>query len=345
MLAIAALGMGVPVVAGLMLGKEEVGVTVGLGAILLAGTPTGATTSASAPVPSLIQAVAPALAAVTAATAITRLPLPDIMLILLTAVAALLSGYSRPIAGVAIRFIIYLVLSVGFLDGRSTHQGVAALIFGSGALWNIVLRSILSGGGRSRERPAHDGRRATTDAQRRAHFRRTLHRLEGWQFPLRLALGLVIASGLRHLWPAHHLYWILLTVALLTQRPIEHVPVKTVQRLVGTIGGVALTGAILFGFSSPVALGLVVCLLATVLPLARAQSYLLYAILSTPLILLVLDIGKAITPALLADRLIATLAGGLTVMVLNVLVDRLLPARTNDGGRLTPERTGTQTGR
>lgn len=66
------------------------------------------------------------------------------------------------------------------------------------------------------------------------------------------------------------------------------------------------------------------------MPLARARNYLLYAVVSTPLILLVLDIGKPIASALLTDRLIATLAGGLTVMTLNVLFDRLLAASAGD---------------
>jgi hypothetical protein len=332
MLLIAALGMGAPAVVGLMLKHAEAGFTIGLGAILLVGT--GG--SAAAPPPPLSQTVAPALIAVAAATAIAGLPQPDIALILLAAVAALLSGYSRPIAGGAIRFIIYLVLSVGFLDGAPAHRGAAALIFGSGALWNIALRGLLSGGGSNRQGAAQKTQQGPTNAQRRAHFRRTLYRLEGWQFPLRLALGLGIASGLRQLWPTHHFFWILLTVALLTQRPIEHVPVKTVQRLAGTLGGVALTAAILFCLSSPIALGSVACLLATVVPWARARSYLLYAIVSTPLILLVLDIGKPITPALLTDRLIATVAGGLTVVALNLLFDRLLAASAGS----SPERPG-----
>lgn len=88
MLLIAALGMGAPVVVGLMLKHAEAGFTIGLGAILLAGT--GGSTAA--PPPPLSQTVAPALIAVAAATAIAGLPQPDIALVLLAAVAALLSG-------------------------------------------------------------------------------------------------------------------------------------------------------------------------------------------------------------------------------------------------------------
>jgi uncharacterized membrane protein YccC len=149
------------------------------------------------------------------------------------------------------------------------------------------------------------------------------------QFPLRLALGLGIASAIRHVWPAHHYYWVVLTVALLTPRPIEHVPVKTVQRLIGTIGGVAVAAVILVGFTSWVALAVLACLLAVSVPIARARSYLLYSVVVTPLILLVLDLGHPVPLALLGDRLVATLAGGAIVIAGNILFDRLLVRDAN----------------
>lgn len=330
LLLIAALGMGAPVAIGLVLHQMQAGFTIGLGAILLAGTPRGNGVGATSPTPSPGQTVAPALIATAAATLIAALPQPDSALILLAALAGILTGYSRPVAEAFIRFIVYLVLSFGFLDGAPAHRRTAALIFGLGALWNIALRGILAVPRSNLVEAGQGTRPAPTRAQRRAYFRRTLHTLEGWQYPLRLASGLAIGSGLRHAWPTHHYYWILLTIALLTQRPIEHVPVKTVQRLTGTIGGVALTAGILIGLSSPVVLGTIVCVFATVVPWARARSYLLYAIVSTPLILLVLDLGKPVAPALLVDRLVATFIGGFVVMALNALFDWLLAVRRGD---------------
>lgn len=43
----------------------------------------------------------------------------------------------------------------------------------------------------------------------------------------------------------------MLAVVLLTQRPIEHLPVKTVQRVIGTIAGVGVTWLIVTGVTSP----------------------------------------------------------------------------------------------
>jgi hypothetical protein len=326
---IAALGMGVPVAAGLLLGYGSAGFTIGLGAILLAGAPSSAGPVREDSRPGL--AVLPALLAVMLATLVGGRMWSDAAVILLVSIAGLLSGYSRPLAVASIRFSIYLVLSASFLEGAAGHRGPAALIFGLGALWNIALRTLLA----ERTRVpagAPPERRMPTAAQHRAHFRKILRTLDGWQFPLRLALGLGIASGIRHAWPAHHYYWVLLTVALLTQRPIEHVPVKTVQRLIGTIAGVAVAAVILASFSSYVALAVLACLLAILVPVARARSYLLYSVVVTPLILLVLDLGRPVPLGLLGDRLVATLAGGAIVIAGNIAFDRLLARRPTPHG-------------
>jgi cytochrome c oxidase subunit IV len=318
---IAALGMGVPLVVGWALGRLDAGLTIGLGAILLAGA-AEASSAASPDGRSAIAALVPALLAALAATAIGGASWSDPAMIALASLAALLSGYSRPLAVAAIRFAIYLVLSVGFLDGAGGHRGDVALVFGLGAMWNIALRWLLA-----RHEPveaAPPPGRVPTRAQRTAHFRKTLRTLAGWQFPLRMGAGLGIGSVVRHGWPAHHFYWIMLTVALLTQRAIEHVPVKTVQRLLGTFAGVGLAWAILAEVHGWVMLAGAACVLAAIMPVARTRSYLLYAIVVTPLILLVLDLGRPIAPGLLVDRLVATFIGGGIVIAGNVVLDRVM---------------------
>lgn len=338
-LAIGALGMGVPVAAGLLLGQPHAGFLIGLGAVLLAGGPTEPGTETSGGKGARLLGMAlPALAAVAAATLLARLAAPDTARILLITLAALAVNHSRPLAAAAIRFNIYLVLGGSLLDGGPGHGGSAALIFGLGALWNILLRLLLDKG-RPAAPAAAPARRAPTPAQRRAYFRRQIRTLAGWQFPLRLAIGLGIASLLRHAFPAHHYYWIVLTVALLTEVRIEPLPTKTLQRLLGTLGGVALAWLLFALASGPVTLGIVAAILAALVAVARARSYLLYAILSAPLILLVLDLGKPVAAGLLIDRLVATLAAGAIVVALNLLFERLpltapaTPRRAPPSGR------------
>jgi len=325
--AVAALGMTVPVLIGLAIGRPEVGFTIGLGAMLLAGeTPPSGAAAQERPSPS--NAVLPAALAVGLATLIAGGLWTDVAMIALAGVAAAISGYSRPVGVGAIRFIIYLVLSVSLLDGAGDHRGWAALVFGLGALWNIVVRLMLARRrpDTSAATPAAPPVRTPTPAQRRAYWRRTMKTLDGWQFPIRLVAGLGMASVLRHLWPSHHYGWIVLTVALLTQRPIEHLPVKTIQRTLGALLGVGVTWAILAGVTSPILLGGLICILATIAGIARARSYLVYAVASTPVILLVMDFGKRVDPSLLTDRLVATLIGAAIVIVGNVLLDRLTRA-------------------
>lgn len=330
-LAIGALGMGVPVATGLVLGQPHAGFLIGLGAVLLASSPGETTTGSTASKGARLLAMAlPALAAVVAATLLAWLPAPDGARIALVALAALAVNYSRPLAAAAIRFNIYLILGGSLVDGAPGHAGSAALIFGLGALWNILLRLLLEG---SRSVPmvaAARARAEPTPAQRRAYFRRQIRTLAGWQFPLRLTIGLSIASALRQSFPSHHYYWILLTVALLTEVRIERLPAKTLQRLLGTLGGVALAWLLFTLASGPIALGIVAAILAALVPVARARSYLLYAIVSAPLILLVIDLGKPVAAALLIDRIVATLAAGAIVVALNQLFGRLdldAPAR------------------
>lgn len=326
-LLVAAFGMGVPVVAGLWLGRAEAGFTVGLGAILLSGA-TGGAAAPSRDRDRPSAAIFPAMLAVTVATLIAGRSWTDAAMIGLVSIAALSSGFSRPFAIGAIRFAIYLVLGAGFLDEAAAGHRDAALVFGLGALWNIVLRGLLADRSPKPDEPMQ-ALRVPTPAQRRAHFLKTLRSPAGWQFAARLAIGMTAASLIRHLSPDRHFYWIMLTVVLLTQRPIERLPVKTVQRLIGTIGGVGITWLIVTGVTSPTKLAALACLLGTLVPVARARSYLLYSIVATPLILLVLDLGKPIEVALLTDRVVATIIGGALVIAGNIAADRLLNRRAS----------------
>lgn len=319
--------MAVPVALGLVLWNPRIGFTIGLGAMLLGGGPANDLVEAIAPTPA--SALLPGLVAVVAATMIAGHRWTEAAMIALTTVAAAISGYSRPVGVAAIRFIVYFILSLTLVEAAGAHGRGAALVFGVGALWNVALRMLLAGKRPSAAAPAG---RVVTARQRRAHLRRALRSLAGWQFALRMMVGLTAASVLRHLAPTHHYGWIVLTVALLTQRPVERVPVRATQRLFGTVLGVALTGLLVavagagIGGTTPGSIGLavVVCALAAVVPLMRLRNYLAYSALAAPVILLVVDFGRPVEAALLIDRLVATLVAGAIVVALNLAVARAL---------------------
>ncbi|WP_232318228.1 hypothetical protein [Sphingomonas sp. TDK1] len=214
--------MAVPVAVGLLLGRVDAGFLIGLGAVLLVGGTSNDAVSGGSPALHLVAMALPALVAVAAATLIAALPLPDPALILLVGGAALSVNYSRPLAAAAIRFNIYCVRGFTLVEGSAAHRTSAALIFSCGALWNIGLRLMLDYRRRGEPAPPHPARRQPTSNQRRAHFRKQLRSLTGWQFPMRLAIGLALASMVRHADPAHHFGWTLLTVALLTENAVAH---------------------------------------------------------------------------------------------------------------------------
>lgn len=330
-LALAAFAMGVPVLAGFALGKPSIGLVIGLGSMLLANETPGQAAESSH---GMGAAIVPALLAVPVALLLGRVAWGDAAMIGLSVAAATLVNWSRPAAGGAVRFIIFLILNLGLAASGSggAHRGDAALLFGLGALWRAVLRRLF--GARHVPAPAAAAppARVVTPRQRRIHFRRTLATLQGWQYPIRLGLGLTAAVLLRDLWPERHFGWVVLTIALLTPRAIEHLPVQITQRVAGTLGGVVLAGAILHLAPGHWALAAAVVLLGVAAPLARAGNYALYCVLSTPVILLAMDAGSEGTDGLLVDRLIATLGGAAVIFAANVAMDWWLsaPARRAD---------------
>ena len=320
-LATAGIGVSGPILLGVATGHLSLGLTVGLGALFLSGggDPAGTGRWRSAAVGAAL-----ALLAVAAALLTVQGPAPELTMVGLAFVAAMVSGYSRAVGAVAIRAIIYLVLCVTLLEGAGAHRPVVAAVFVAGAGWNILVRTIMAG--RAAPEAAEAGRCRPTQRQLWNNWRRGLTTWSGWQFPVRLTAGLAAACGLRDLWPEHHFGWIVLTTALLTQRPLEAFPLRLLQRTVGTAAGVGLAWLLLSDRLAPAMATALIAGLASLASLARMRSYLLYAALSTPVILLVMDFGRAVDPKLLADRLIATGVGAGLVLVGNLLSSRLSPS-------------------
>jgi uncharacterized membrane protein YccC len=162
-----------------------------------------------------------------------------------------------------------------------------------------------------------------TMRQKYVRWRRSLTGSAGWSYPIRLVPCIAIAAAIDVGWPSHHLHWIGLTVAILTQRQVEHMPVKTTQRALGTAIGVVMAAFTLRSELPSWALAGVVGILAGARPLLRVRSYLAYSAVMTPLIILVIDAGRAPDSGLLLDRLVATLIGAALVIGTNLLMIRL----------------------
>jgi hypothetical protein len=324
------LGMGGPVLVAAVAGQLPLGLAASLGGLAMSGVALGQ--SAKAQVRGLALAFAPVAVAATAASLAAGQvqdhgAMSDVMIVLLAGLAAMIGNLSRDLAIASVRFVLFLIISVSATQAAPNRLGFLFLIT-LGAIWASAVSLSLGALVRARRHldPGTDrlAAPAPTSAQRYRRWTQSLAHLSGWQYTLRLVLCLAIAGLLRWLWPAHHLYWIALTIALLTQRQLEAFPVRTTQRAIGTTLGV-VGASLLLAFRPPAwDLAIGIGLLAGIRPLLRARNYLAYSAVMTPLIILIMDAGEPIAAGVLIDRLIATLVGAALTIAANLIFRRPL---------------------
>jgi hypothetical protein len=224
------------------------------------------------------------------------------------------------------RFVLFLLIAVNFTQSTPYHVAAVGLM-AAGAAWAFVLNLGLGVAMRAvgliRVSSEVAATAQPTAAQKRERWLLSLRELAGWQYVARLSICLAIGETLSLLWPEHHLYWVTLTVAILTERALETLPIKATQRALGTLIGVAVAG--LINAYQPSAWGLVIIigLFAGARPLLRARNYFAYSILMTPLIVLIMDFNAPPGAAVLLDRLVATLIAVMLVIGANVAASRM----------------------
>jgi hypothetical protein len=321
----AGLGMAVPVAVGLAIGQPGAGFAAAVGGLMVGALPPEK--DALEQLKDLGLALGPAAAAILATVLIGRPgPHEEVLVVLLAALASLVGGFSRTMVIAAYRFVLFVLITVA-VAGEVPDRAVLLVPFALGLAWtgaaNLVLGA-LARALRRKPRPEPEMPPAIPFAKRYAHWRRGLSHLAGWQYTLRLTACLALAFALARVWPEHRLHWIAVTVVLLTERTLDPLPVKTTQRAIGTLVGVVIA-AVLGGWGSPFALVASILVLATARAALRLKNYLLYTIVTTPLILAVLDAGAPPDRGLLEDRLLATLAAAALVLTANAVMRRWLP--------------------
>jgi hypothetical protein len=253
-----------------------------------------------------------------------------VALVLLSAIAATISGFSRVVAVEATRFVVFLTivsaLPIPPASPDPWRPVVFFLLIVTGALWTALLSFFL--GMALRDRATRSGApnepaQSPTLRQKYIRWKRSLSTLAGWSYPIRLVSGLSLAAAMDILWLGHHLHWVLLTVAILTGRQVEPASVKTTQRAIGTALGVVVAGLFLRLELPLWALILLIGLLAGLRPLLRNRNYLAYSVVMTPLVILIIDAGRTPENGILVDRLAATLIGALLVVAASLLFGRL----------------------
>lgn len=325
----AGLGMAGPVALGAMVGQLPAGLVAAVGGLLVGNANTGPDQRTQ------VRNLAAILATVFAALCSVALIAGHgwwtyAAMILLASAAAIIGGHSRDLTVATGRFIVFLVIILSIAESGHDGESLFALM-GSGALGTAALAFLFG----SLARAVSPGLvpkavKATpppiSAARRFNHWRRSLRHLGGWQFALRLAFCLTVASIIHMMWLDHRFIWIMLTVAILSQRQIEVVPVKITQSAIGVAIGVAATELIAARTVPIWLLVSVIALLAGARPWLLTRSYLAYSACATPLVVLILDAGKPVAESLLIDRLIATMIGAGLVIAAN-LVARNLTAK------------------
>jgi hypothetical protein len=324
--AAAALGMAVPVALGAASGHLAEGLAVCVGGLVVGGIAPGRDAGEQAR--EIGATLLPPAAAMAAAIGMAIAGggfREDAAIVGVAFAAALAGSFSRPAAVGAIRLTLLLLIAATLADGVADRAGLALLVL-AGAAWtaaaNVVAGAAARRWRRTAPAPTPAPARATF-AQRFSRWRRSLAALDGWQYALRLGAGLAVAAVLAALWPAHHLRWIAITVVLLTERKAERWPAKTAQRAIGTLAGVIAAGVLMAVTVPGWALAIGIGALAGARSWLRQRSYLFYTAVTTPLILAILDLGAPPGLDLLADRVVATLAGALLVLAGN----RIFPSR------------------
>jgi len=316
------LGMAVPVAVGAATGHGQIGVLASLGGLALSGDGEGDTFRDQ--LPGLAYALAATGTAMLTGSMLAGRDLAAALSIpLIAGAVGLFGGLSRPLARAAVQFILFTVIAA-HLGAPEVHPLAKTLVFLAGAAWtallSLTLRPIFQAFMPS---PAHPAAASPppryTMKQLIARWRRSLAHFSGWQYALRISLCLAAAEALALAWPYGHGYWVAITVAIVVHYHVTAALPRALERAGGTVGGVLLCGALMFAAPSVWGLIATIAILAALRPLLREANYTVYAAVMTPLVILLLDYGRAPSLATVMDRLVATLAGCTLALTLGYL--------------------------
>ncbi|MFI6598321.1 FUSC family protein [Nonomuraea sp. NPDC050536] len=298
---VAALGMGVPVAWGVLVGHPALGALAAIGAMSAGSARTGLGTT--------VGRVACAAVAGGLGVALAG---HGWAVVAVVGLAVLLGGMSKSTAELSVRFVTLMVIATGL---RGDPLGVAVLA-GGGAGWG-ALTGLLAG--TRNDGPASVGTRV---ARWRGIVRLWWGRLgtwTGWQYAVRLALCLAVAEGIGAVWAQPSPAWIAVTVVIVVGRRADGALRRPLERAAGTAAGVTAGSAMLLWVPPPWALVPVVAVLAGVRPLLKERNYTLYAMVMTPLVLLLMQGGAPITPATIGYRLADTVIGCAVALAIGYL--------------------------
>ena len=311
-----ALGMSIPIAAGTAIGRPDLGMLASIGGLAVSGVG-GYGTLREQSVRLSYALIAGTLAILIGSAIGGHGWITGAAVVIATILAALIGGFGRTIARYSSVSIVFVVIGTGVNPAGAVSPVGITLVFITGAIWTIVVSLLASGlfrvlGMETIPDPGTFTGKQSAVPPFKNRLRRwsvSLSRSAGWHYPLRIGLCMVAAEIVAVLWGQPQSYWIALVVAIVVQRSFETTSSRVFQRAIGTFAGVLAVSVLLLWYLPIGMLVLVVMILAALRPLLKGRNYALYSAVMTPLVLILLEFGKPMTPDILAYRLIDTIIG------------------------------------
>ncbi|MFD1674279.1 FUSC family protein [Alicyclobacillus fodiniaquatilis] len=247
-----------------------------------------------------------------------------VLIVMISTLAALMGGISRPVAIASTQFMLLTMIGTNMGDA-GLHQGIlklpAAFAIGSliGVIVLLAMESLLwlTTDHKNSFQPT-----TISNRQRFLRWRRSLTHFIGWQYAIRVGLCMLAAQVIEIIFHFERSYWIGLTIAIVLQRDLSASQGRIVQRGIGTAAGVVLGTLVLLCALPQWSIVVIVGVLGALRPIFKNRSYAIYAMLMTPLMLMMFSAGRTVTASLLEYRLLDTMIGCMLAYALGCYVWR-----------------------
>lgn len=278
----AALCVGAPFAAGLVLGDIMTGMWIAMGCLMMA-TGESHVPYRQVYLTVLISAPIGALGYLLGYLGALPWGLVVLGMMLVGLVAGLLSGRSHALSLGTMQTLLLASIAIGVPAIAPFWQ--PAILYLVGAIFYALVLGVevMIFGWHAQDLPV----RPTPASE---PLRTTHKEMDARPVAVALALCLGVAYASHWLDRTPHWFWIPLTVGLVMKPDLGPILDRSLQRIIGTLGGVILGALVLSLVGKGYIFVLIMAALAGALPWAMQRSYLLQAVFLTPLILMLVDV-------------------------------------------------------
>jgi uncharacterized membrane protein YccC len=330
---VATLGLAVPVAVGALFGQVQIGSVAALGGLALSNQVNSSKFSEN--LTNLFYAIVTGILAFILGSYLSGTRILSLILVpSIVFIAGFIGGISRLLIRMTTLFILFFIIATRF----GGNPLIVASSFALGAIWTALLSAIMRPIFQKllvNEKPPVTNQQPSSPKysakQLLNHWKKSLQRFAGWQYAVRITSCIIVAELIKVIWPYQRGYWILLIVAIVVQRDISKLLPRIFQRGAGTFIGVILSSLFIFFVPTPWLLVLIIGVLAAARVALRETNYLAYAAVMTPLVIILLDFGKASSWETILDRLLSTIVGCMISLIFGYYVwDKFMKSTKNE---------------